>query len=107
LLRLKAFEDANEKGPYSADPLNVRGDALVKQGQRRESVAKYDEALRYAPTWKQFKEAARGGWRPKRTDLDSQELPVVTGGFGSIGPIGERQVRRPPSISEYRALAMT
>jgi hypothetical protein len=54
---LKAFEDASEKGPHSTGPLKVRGDVLVKQGQHRESVAKYDEALKYAPNWKELREA--------------------------------------------------
>jgi hypothetical protein len=30
---------------------------LVKQGKTKEALAKYDEALKYAPNWKQLKEA--------------------------------------------------
>jgi hypothetical protein len=30
---------------------------LVKQGHPQEALAKYDEALKYAPNWKQLKEA--------------------------------------------------
>ena len=30
---------------------------LAKQGNRKEALAKYDEALKYAPNWKQFEEA--------------------------------------------------
>jgi len=30
---------------------------LVKQGNIKGALAKYDEALRYAPNWKQLKEA--------------------------------------------------
>jgi len=33
------------------------GDVLVKQGKTKEALAKYDEALKYAPNWKQLKEA--------------------------------------------------
>jgi predicted negative regulator of RcsB-dependent stress response len=46
-----------KKGPHWADPLKAWGDVLVKQGKGREALAKYDEALRYAPNWKQLKEA--------------------------------------------------
>lgn len=30
---------------------------LAKQGHRKEALVKYDEALKYAPSWKQLKEA--------------------------------------------------
>jgi predicted negative regulator of RcsB-dependent stress response len=33
------------------------GDVLVKQGKSKDALAKYDEALKYAPNWKQLKEA--------------------------------------------------
>ena len=33
------------------------GDVLVRQGKLKEALAKYDEALMYAPNWKQLKEA--------------------------------------------------
>jgi predicted negative regulator of RcsB-dependent stress response len=36
--------------------LKVWGDVLVKQGKIKEALAKYDEALKYAPNWKQLKE---------------------------------------------------
>lgn len=32
------------------------GDVLVKQGKTSEALAKYDEALKYAPNWKELKE---------------------------------------------------
>jgi hypothetical protein len=32
-------------------------DVLVKQGNTKEALVKYDEALKYAPNWNQFKEA--------------------------------------------------
>jgi len=30
---------------------------LVKRGNIKDALAKYDEALKYAPNWKQLKEA--------------------------------------------------
>ena len=33
------------------------GDVLMKQGHGKEARSKYDEALKYAPNWKQLKEA--------------------------------------------------
>jgi predicted negative regulator of RcsB-dependent stress response len=49
--------DANKRGPHWADPLKVWGDVLVKQGNKKEALAKYDEALHYAPNWKELKVA--------------------------------------------------
>jgi predicted negative regulator of RcsB-dependent stress response len=37
--------------------LEAWGDVLVKQGRSQEALAKYDEALKYAPNWKQLEEA--------------------------------------------------
>jgi hypothetical protein len=48
---------AHERGPHFADPLKALGDVLVKQGRPREGLAKYDEALKYAPKWAALKEA--------------------------------------------------
>jgi tetratricopeptide (TPR) repeat protein len=48
---------AHEKGPHFADPLKAWGDVLVKQGRPTEALAKYDEALKYAPNWKELKDA--------------------------------------------------
>ena len=39
------LELAHEKGPHWADPLKAWGDVLVKQGQRKDALAKYEEAL--------------------------------------------------------------
>jgi tetratricopeptide (TPR) repeat protein len=51
------LKDANQRGPHWADPLKAWGDVLVKQGKTKEALAKYNEALKYAPNWKQLKEA--------------------------------------------------
>ncbi len=42
---------AHAKGPHFADPLKAWGDVLAKQGHWNDALAKYDEALRYAPNW--------------------------------------------------------
>jgi predicted Zn-dependent protease len=52
---------AHEKGSHFADPLKTWADVIVKQGSPGEALAKYDEALKYAPNWKKLKEARGGG----------------------------------------------
>jgi tetratricopeptide (TPR) repeat protein len=51
------LKEANLRGPHWADPLKAWGDVLAKQGKAKEALVKYDEALKYAPNWKQLKEA--------------------------------------------------
>jgi tetratricopeptide (TPR) repeat protein len=51
------FKDANLKGPHWADPLKAWGDVLVGQGKVKDALGKYDAALKYAPDWKQLKQA--------------------------------------------------
>jgi tetratricopeptide (TPR) repeat protein len=46
---VEQFRMANLKGPNWADPLKACGDVLVKQGNTKDALAKYDEALKYAP----------------------------------------------------------
>jgi tetratricopeptide (TPR) repeat protein len=48
---------ANLKGPTWADPLKAWGDVLAKEGHEKEALAKYDEALKHAPNWKELKES--------------------------------------------------
>ena len=36
--------------------MKALGDVLVKQGKTKEALAKCNEALKYAPNWKQLKE---------------------------------------------------
>ncbi len=50
---------AHEKGPHFADPLKDWGDVLAKQGHWSDALAKYDEALKYAPNWAALKQARR------------------------------------------------
>ena len=40
-----------------ADPLKAWGDVLMRQGHARAARAKYDEALKYAPSWKELHQA--------------------------------------------------
>jgi tetratricopeptide (TPR) repeat protein len=54
---LAKYADAHERGPRFADPLKSWGDVLAKQGHIKEALVKYDEALKYAPNWKQLKAA--------------------------------------------------
>ena len=51
------YTEANKRGSHWADPLKAWGDVLVKQGKTKEALAKYDEALKYAPNWKQLQDA--------------------------------------------------
>jgi tetratricopeptide (TPR) repeat protein len=48
---------ANRKAPTWADPLKAWGDVLAGQGHAEEGLAKYDEALKYAPSWQELKES--------------------------------------------------
>ena len=43
------LKEANQKSPHWADPLKAWGDVLVKQG-------KSQEALKFAPNWKELKQ---------------------------------------------------
>jgi tetratricopeptide (TPR) repeat protein len=56
---------ANLNGPTWADPLKAWGDTLTKQGYAKEGLAKYDEALTFAPNWKELKESREALARKK------------------------------------------
>ncbi len=51
------FQTAHEKGPHFADPLKGWGEGLARQGRWSEAQARFDEALKYAPAWKELHEA--------------------------------------------------
>jgi tetratricopeptide (TPR) repeat protein len=51
------FAAAHQKSPHFADALKGWGDALARQGKTNAAVAKFDEALEYAPNWKELKAA--------------------------------------------------
>lgn len=50
-------EHAAQLSQHHADAWKLWGDALARQGQRKQALAKYDEALSYAPNWKQLEDA--------------------------------------------------
>jgi Flp pilus assembly protein TadD len=43
--------------PHNGDACKLWGDVLAKQEYTKDALAKYDQALKYAPNWKQLKEA--------------------------------------------------
>jgi hypothetical protein len=45
------FAIAAGKAPHFADPLKAWGDLLAREGRWSDALAKYDEALKYAPAW--------------------------------------------------------
>lgn len=51
------YAEAHSLGPRFADPLKSWGDVLARQGNIKGALAKYEEALKYAPNWKQLKDA--------------------------------------------------
>jgi hypothetical protein len=75
------FRDANEKGSHWVDPLKAWGDVLAKQGHRQEALAKYDAALKYAPNWKQLKEA-RAAAAKQKTQVELPEADAREGQQG-------------------------
>jgi tetratricopeptide (TPR) repeat protein len=50
---------ASAKAPHFADPLKAWGDLLARQGRWRDALAKYDEALKFAPAWVELRQARR------------------------------------------------
>jgi tetratricopeptide (TPR) repeat protein len=43
--------NASAKSPHWADTWKAWGDLLTREGRWKQAVAKYDEALKYAPAW--------------------------------------------------------
>ena len=58
---LKAAETdaafAAGKAPHWADPWKAWGDVMAREGRWKEALAKYDEALKYAPAWAELHQA--------------------------------------------------
>ena len=48
---------AHAKSPHYADPLKGWGDVLARAGHWRAALAKYEEALQYAPAWIELRRA--------------------------------------------------
>jgi hypothetical protein len=51
---------ATEVSEHNADAWKLWGDAMAKQGKTADAIAKYDEAIKYAPSWKELKDAREG-----------------------------------------------
>lgn len=52
-----AFREANKRGQHWAEPLKHWGDVLMRQHRANEALAKYQEALKYAPAWSELQAA--------------------------------------------------
>ena len=48
---------ASAKAPHFADPLKAWGDLKAREGRWKDALAKYDEALKYAPAWSELRQA--------------------------------------------------
>lgn len=57
---------ANAKAPHWADPLKAWGDLFATQERWGEALAKYEEALKYAPDWGALKEARETAIKHRR-----------------------------------------
>jgi tetratricopeptide (TPR) repeat protein len=51
------FAKAATTSPHFADPFKLYGDLLAREGRWKEALAKYNEALKYAPNWPQLHQA--------------------------------------------------
>jgi len=64
---LKAAEadlaTAAAKAPHYADPLKAWGDLKAREGRWKEALAKYDQALKYAPAWRELHQAREAAAR--------------------------------------------
>ena len=55
-----ALTDATQAttlSPHDGDAWKLWGDVVSKQGKTKEALTKYDEAIKYAPHWKQLQDA--------------------------------------------------
>lgn len=48
---------ASARSPHWADPLKAWGDVLAREGRWTVALAKFDEALKYAPAWAELRQA--------------------------------------------------
>jgi hypothetical protein len=51
------LEEANQRGPHWADLLKAWGDILTRQRHMKEALAKFADALKYAPNWVALEQA--------------------------------------------------
>jgi hypothetical protein len=54
---------ANGSAPHWADPLKAWGDTLIRDGRYADALAKYDEALKFAPGWEELLQARESAAR--------------------------------------------
>jgi len=45
------LKKASAAAPHFADPIKLYGDLLAREGRWKEAFTKYEEALKYAPSW--------------------------------------------------------
>jgi hypothetical protein len=64
-----------EVAPHWTDPLKARDDVLVKQGNVKDALAKHDDALNYAPTWKELKEVREAAAKQKNRSAAMRTTP--------------------------------
>jgi hypothetical protein len=57
---------ASAQAPHFADPLKAWGDLLMRENRHGEALAKYDEALKYAPDWEVLRRARDAAAAAKR-----------------------------------------
>jgi tetratricopeptide (TPR) repeat protein/predicted GNAT family acetyltransferase len=76
------FRLAHEKGPHFADPLKGWGDALTRQGQWNDALARYDEALKYAPVWRELRQARDAAARRQSLRPHGNLLAPAIGALG-------------------------
>jgi hypothetical protein len=54
-----------QRGPHWADPLKAWSNVIMKQNSAKDTLANYDETLKYAPNWKQLKKAREAAAKVK------------------------------------------
>jgi tetratricopeptide (TPR) repeat protein len=71
---------AHRKGPNSADPLELWGEALIATNRSDLALAKFEEAARYAPNWGRLhlKWGEALLWSGKRDDAQKQFALAAT-----------------------------
>jgi len=54
---MQKLNAAHELGPDWADPLKELGDVYASQGLGKDALRAYDQALKFAPAWKELRAA--------------------------------------------------
>jgi hypothetical protein len=69
-----------------ADPLKDWGDVLVKQGNAKDALAKYDETPKVRAELEAAQSSARGDGEAEKLIRTAAKRTLVTGGNGSTPP---------------------